>query len=39
MEFKFLKKLQHVPGVIQYMDHFLIEPTIHLLALEYFGQI
>jgi serine/threonine protein kinase len=34
-----LKKLQHVPGVIQYMDHFLIEPTIHLLALEYFGQM
>jgi serine/threonine protein kinase len=38
-EANILKKLHHVPGVIQYIDLFYIKSDTHFLVLEYFGQM
>ena len=38
-EASFLKKLVNVPGVITYLDQYYINPHLHLLVLEYFGEM
>jgi serine/threonine protein kinase len=38
-EASFLKKLVHVPGVITYLDQYYINPSLHLLVMEYFGEM
>ncbi len=38
-EASFLKKLIHVPGVINYFDHFNITRNVNLLVIEYFSKM
>lgn len=32
-----LKKLRHVPGVVDYLDHYYIKTDVHFLVLKHFG--
>jgi serine/threonine protein kinase len=38
-EVSVLKKLLHVPGVVNYLDHYAIKCDIYFLVMEYFGQM
>jgi len=38
-EISILKKLQHVPGIIKYLDDYAIKSDIHFIVMEYFGQM
>jgi serine/threonine protein kinase len=38
-EISILKKLQHVPGIIKYLDDYAIKSDIHFIEMEYFGQM
>jgi len=38
-EVTILKQLQHVTGIIQYIDCFTIKPDIQFIVMEYFGQM